>query len=242
MRQSDITPVLAVDVLLLFAAVCCSADELRAALTPLVSELWQRLQHDASEHARLPVKLSLGWRCGYDKQQSKVTQVPTTILKQMRHLLLSPDGQQGTVHGDSSSNNSNFPGFRASGCPATGVILGVGQGLQDGLAWSWAGMTPVNIAQQQPLQQGPSTAGSVDGIAAVNAVCTALVQAYLEVLVAAVTGSRSTSTLKGQQKLIPQHGGKDGTGKGRVDLTAGSPGQRLNITRVSVGVVFADGS
>lgn len=201
--------------MLLNVNLLCSVAEVQAALSPLVRELWQRLQDDAAEHARLPVKLSLAWRCGYNKQQSKVLQMPSSILKQMRQLLLMPGSgnQLFLQHASSSSTSRKYP------------HSGIGSHSEAG------GGMPAGEAP------GGHRLGADEPYGAVTpatAVCDDLVKAYLGAIVPLAAVAGSSSSVTGKTRLTAQKGASVSA------ATADGSPKQLNITRLSVGVLFAD--
>jgi hypothetical protein len=215
-------------------AVLCRLDEVAAALQPLTAELWQRVAADAATHSRLPTKLGLTWRIGYGKQQSRTVQLPGSIGRQMRLLLLHEPSQGIAGVGDAVCSFGSGGGAAGAGDGRAGLMqcwskLGTDhrskqqqQQQQAGLAWQTG-----DREQQEPLQQQQQ--GDV--------VCKMLLQAYLEIVKSAAAvkqvNSASSSAGSGRSKGAQK---QQQAGSSEAGRAAGG----CNITKLVLAALYAN--
>lgn len=207
-----------------FCVLCRRLSEVAAALQPLAAELWQRIAGDAAAHSRLPHKLGLTWRVGYGKQQSKTVQLPSSVCRQMRLLLLPQGLSQGLVVKPGGVNSDG-------GCVAAGGDSG----------------NPQQQEQEQQQQYGASvsspqqkTGGQQQEQQQVDAVCQMLVQAFLGIIKAVAPSKQAK--VKGSSNAASTGMPRDMQQRQlQQQQDAGSSAAGLHITRLVLAALYADG-
>eukprot|EP00878_Enallax_costatus_P005100 GHUV01005362.1.p2 GENE.GHUV01005362.1~~GHUV01005362.1.p2 ORF type:complete len:149 (+),score=39.43 GHUV01005362.1:839-1285(+) len=144
-------------------------------------------------------------------------------------LLLKPGGGDGVGLG-----GEGFTGYSSMGSSSSGSGLAGRPALVSAVAAD-TGSSPA-LGQPKPLHCQQDVDRPVQKNKAAYGVCQALVQAYVNLLQAA-TGLGSSG--RRQQMLLP---GTVTGGSSASEQRSPASKDRLNITRLSIGLIFADRS